>query len=176
MVIGLGNVGRQIARTCAGLGLEVWGLDPNASEPPDGVARLVSRSELGAALAEIDALVIACPHTPETHHMIGAEEIAAMRPSAMVVNVGRGAVIDEPELVRALQEGRLSGAALDVFEEEPLPNSSPLWSMDNVLLSPHSVSAVASENKLITDLFIDNLHRYLGHEPLRNVFDKSRGY
>ena len=176
LLIGLGHVGRQIALTCAGLELEVWGIDPRATEPPGGVSRLVARTDLCSSLSEVDVLVLSCPYTAETHHLIGAEELAAMRSSAFVINVARGAVIDEPALVNALRADRLSGAVLDVFEEEPLPESSPLWDMPNVLITPHSVSTVAAENGRITDLFIDNLQRYLAGEPLLNVFVPSRGF
>ena len=176
LLVGLGNVGREIARTCACLGLEVWGMDPGTSVPPTGVARLVPPTAFHDALAQVDALVLSCPYTPETHHLVGASEFASLKPSAVLVNVARGSVVDEPELVRALREARLSGAVLDVFEEEPLPTDSPLWDMPNVLVSPHSASTVVPENERITDLFIDNLQRYLAGRPLRNVFVTSRGF
>ena len=176
LLVGLGNVGRQVARTCAALGMEVWAVDPGAESPSDGVARLVDRAEFRAALSEVDALVLACPYTPETHHLVGARDLAAMRSSAVVVNISRGAVIDEPALVTALGERRIAGAVLDVFETEPLPAESPLWDMPNVLVSPHSASTVTAENRRIADLFIDNLRRYIAGEPLRNVFDRARGF
>lgn len=174
--IGLGNVGRQIAGTCAALGVEVRGMDPSFSEPPAGVSELVPRAALSAALREVDALVLSCPYTKETHHLIGREELRALPRGAHVVNVSRGPVIDEPELVAALREGHLGGAVLDVFEEEPLPVKSALWDMPNVLVSPHSASTVAAENSRITDLFLDNLQRYLGARELRNLFVAARAY
>lgn len=176
LVVGLGHVGRQVARTCACLGLEVWGMDPGAPGPSDGVSRVVSHNEFQEALANIDALVLACPYTPETHHLVSAAEFAALRSTAVLVNIARGPLVDGPELVRALQEGRLGGAVLDVFETEPLPADSPLWDMPEVLVSPHSAAKVASENERITDVFIDNLYQYLAGDPLRNVFVKSRGF
>ena len=177
LLVGLGQVGRQIAATCAGLGLEVWGMRRTVSGSlPPGVAREVPRSALREALAEVDALVLACPYTRETHHLIGTAEFAVMRASSIVVNVARGPVIDEPALIAALHEGRVAGAALDVFEQEPLPPDSPLWVMPNVLVSPHSASTVAAENGRLIDLFVDNLRRYLAGEPLRNRFDPSRAY
>lgn len=174
--IGLGNVGRQIARTCAALGVEIYGLDPSFSEPPAGVAALVPRSDLAATLGAVDALVLSCPYTKETHHLIGREELDALPRGAHLVNVSRGPVIDEPELVAALREGRLGGAVLDVFEEEPLPTASALWNMPNVLVSPHSASTVAQENGRITDLFVENLSRYLERRELRNLFVAARAY
>lgn len=176
LLVGLGNVGREVARTCAGFGVQVWGVDPGATELPEGVSRLIPRNDMRAALGEVDALVLACPYTPDTHHSIGAAEFAAMRPGAFVVNVSRGAVIDEPTMIAALATGHLGGAVLDVFETEPLPHDSPLWDMANVLVSPHSASTVSAENARIADLFVDNLNRYLRNEPLRNVFDRDRGF
>jgi phosphoglycerate dehydrogenase-like enzyme len=120
--------------------------------------------------------VIACPHTAETHHLVGAAELAALPAGALVVNIARGAIIDERALVDALSSGHLGGAALDVFETEPLPAASPLWAMPNVLVSPHRASVVDAENGQIVDLFIDNLRRYLDGRPLRNVYDRDRGY
>ena len=176
LLVGLGNVGRQVARTCAGLGVDVWGMDPEATESPEAVARLVTRTHFLAALGEVDALVLACPYTPETHHLIGEAELRSLKPGAFVVNIARGAVIDEPTLIAALGDGHLGGAVLDVFETEPLPPDNPLWEMPNVLVSPHSASTVSDENEIITSIFIDNLRRYLAGEPLRNVFDPARGF
>jgi phosphoglycerate dehydrogenase-like enzyme len=177
LVVGLGSVGRRVAEVLAHLGLEVWGVKRTASgTPPRGVRRIVGRAELDDALARTDALILACPYTPETHHLIGAAEFARLPAGAILVNVARGSVVDEPTMVEALRSGHLAGAVLDVFEEEPLPASSPLWEMPNVLISPHSASTVAMENSLITDLFIDNLRRFLDGRPMRNVFDRSRAY
>jgi phosphoglycerate dehydrogenase-like enzyme len=175
LVVGLGAVGGEIARILNALGVEVWGLRRGAGEGV-GVRRLVGRAELLDVLPQVDSLVLACPLTEETHHLIGAPELAAVRSSAILVNVARGAVIDEPALVRALSEGRLAGVALDVFEEEPLPAESPLWGMPNVLVSPHSASTIPGENARIVDIFLDNLGRYLEGAPLRNEFDRERGY
>ena len=176
LVIGLGHVGRQVALACAHMGLEVFGMSGSSNEPPEGVTRLVKRHELHDVLPDVNALILSLPHTSETNHLIGREELALLPRSAVLVNVSRGGVVDEPELVSALREGRLVGAALDVFEREPLPEDSPLWDMPNVLISPHSASTVAAENHRIVDLFIDNLRRYLDGLPLRNVFVAARGY
>lgn len=176
LVVGLGNVGRQVAKTSAALGVEVWAMDPGFTSPPAGVARLINRDGFHAALSEVDALILTCPYTPETHHLIGEKEFAALRRGAFVVNIARGAVIDEPALVAALRDGRVGGAVLDVFETEPLPSESPLWDMTNVLVSPHSVSTVSAENAVIAGIFVDNLHRYFAGEPMRNVFDRTRGF
>ena len=177
LVVGLGGVGSQVARTLACLGLDVWGMARSErSSPPEGVTRLVHRDELMDVLPLVDALVLACPHTDDTDHLVGAPQIAALPRSAILVNIARGAVVDESALVEALSSGRLAGAVLDVFEQEPLPRQSPLWSLPNVLLSPHSASTVSRENARLVDLFLDNLDRYLDGRPLRNVFDRTRMY
>ena len=176
LLVGLGGVGSQVARALAGLGVEVWALRRSDAPAQEGVARLVRSDELRAALGNVDGLVLACAYTPETHHLIAAAELAALRPGAFVVNIARGQVVNESALVEALANGHLGGAVLDVFEEEPLPDGSPLWAMQNVLVSPHSASTVDSENGLIVDLFVDNLRRYLDGRPLRNVYERDRGY
>jgi phosphoglycerate dehydrogenase-like enzyme len=124
----------------------------------------------------VEALILACPLTERTRHLIGERELALLPPGAVVVNVARGAVIEESALIGALEAGHLGGACLDVFETEPLPPGSPLWAMPNVIISPHSASTVADENRLLTDLFVENIGRWLAGEPLRNVFDKDAGY
>ena len=169
LVVGLGGIGRRVAATFDALGVEVWGLGRRAEmTPPAGVGRVITRSELAAALPETDILVVCCPLTPETEGMIGAAELAALGPEAVIVNIGRGPVIDEPALTEALADRHILGACLDVFTQEPLPAESPLWDMDNVLVSPHSASTVATENAALTELFVENLARYLDGRPLRN--------
>jgi phosphoglycerate dehydrogenase-like enzyme len=177
LVVGLGGIGRQVAQSFAALGVEVWGVARRTPpQTPPSVTRMITREELTAGLAGTDLLVLASPLTDETRHMVGAEEIAALPAHAVVVNVGRGPVIDERALIAALTEGRLAGACLDVFEEEPLPADSPLWDLDNVIVSPHSASTIAEENEVLVDLFLDNLGRYLDGRPRRNVYDRVAGY
>jgi glyoxylate/hydroxypyruvate reductase A len=177
LIVGLGGVGRELARSFAALGLEVWGTRRSPqSIAPDGVTKLIDRNDLLNALQTIDALILACPLTPATRHMIGARELAALAPSTVLVNVGRGGLIDESALVEALKQGKLAGAALDVFETEPLPTTSPLWDLPNVLVSPHSASTVDSENGRIVDIFIDNLGRFLSGKKLMNEFSREHGY
>lgn len=177
LVIGLGAIGRQVASSLAALGVEVSGLARREPpSPPPGLTRTITRQDLQDALAETDVLVIACPLTEQTRGMVGAAEIARLPADAIVINVGRGPVIDEPALIEALRAGRIAGACLDVFETEPLPGDSPLWGLDNVLVSPHSAANLADENAALTDLFIDNLGRYLDGRPLRNRYDPTAGY
>jgi len=133
-------------------------------------------SEIAQALPEVDALILACPLTEQTRHLISERELRLMRPGAIVVNISRGRVIDEDALIGALRRQHLGGAFLDVFAAEPLSSSSPLWEMPNVIISPHSASTVAAENGLLTELFTDNLQRWLAGQPLRNVYDRAAGY
>ena len=177
LLVGLGGVGREVARLLAAVGVEVYGAGrPGRDYQVPGVSQYLADTEIGRVLGAVDALVLACPLTERTRHLIGRRELALMRPGAVVVNLSRGQVIDESALTDALTAGRIGGACLDVFETEPLPAASPLWAMDNVIVSPHSASTVAAENEVLTDLFIDNLGRWLAGEPLRNVFDSGAGY
>lgn len=176
LVIGLGAVGAAIARDAALFGMEVWGMRRAGTGTPEGVSRLIARERLRAALAEVDALILACPLTPETEGLVGRAELAALKPGAVVVNVARGAVIDEDALAEGLRSGRVGGAALDAFTVEPLPRQSPLWELPNVIFSPHSASTVAAENGRIVEIFLDNLDRFLARRPMRNLFEPARGY
>ena len=177
LVVGLGSVGRVVARRLAALDVVVWGVRRTTrGMPPEGVARLLPFEGFAHALREIDALVLACPLTEQTQGLIGAAELRALPPHAVLINVARGQVVDERALIEALETGRLGGAALDVAEEEPLPDDNRLWDLPNVLISPHSASTVESENERIVDLFIENLRRWLDQRPLLNLFDRSRGY
>jgi glyoxylate/hydroxypyruvate reductase len=177
LVVGLGGIGRAVVASFAGLGVEVWGLgrDGRSYDVP-GLARLVTRSHLDAALPEIDVLVLCCPLTGETEGMIGAAQIGRLKPDAIVVNISRGQLMDQAALTAALSAGRLGGACLDVFAVEPLPPDDPLWALDNVIISPHSASTVATENAALVDLFIDNLGRLRDGSQLRNRYDPARGY
>jgi phosphoglycerate dehydrogenase-like enzyme len=173
-VVGLGSIGQEVARVVRTLDARVVGTvrELRGRTAADlGVERVEETDGLDALLPETDVLVIAVPGTPATERLVDARRLALLKRGAIVVNVGRGSALDEAALVSALQEGRLGGAALDVFEQEPLPPDSPLWSLPNVLVSPHSAAAVDTENRRIVDLFADNLRRYLAGEPLRNVVD-----
>ena len=170
-------VGRELARACAALGLEVWGTKRSADPiAPTGVGKIIAHNDILGALPTVDALILACSLSPATLHMIGAQQLAALSPSTILVNVGRGGLIDEPALIDALRNGRLAGAALDVFETEPLPEENPLWDLPNVLVSPHSASTVDSENGRIVDIFVENLGRFLSGQKLINVFSREHGY
>jgi phosphoglycerate dehydrogenase-like enzyme len=174
-IIGLGRIGQEVARHGKRMDMRVVGMR-RSDAPVEGIDRLFGRDQLRDVLGETDFLVLAAPHTPETEGIIGAGEIAAMKQGAVLINIGRGQLVDEPALIRALKEGHLAGAALDVFQAEPPPADSPLWDMPNVIISPHSASTVTQENARITELFCDNLRRYLGGRPLRNVLDTEKLY
>jgi glyoxylate/hydroxypyruvate reductase A len=178
LVFGHGLVGREVARLSRAFGMRTIGVKRSVGEdaPSLGVDEVHSQEGLHGLLPRADFLVLAAPHTPETERAIGAPELALLKPGAVVINVGRGALIDEGALVEALQSGRLGGAILDVFEHEPLGPESPLWRMDNVLVSPHSASTSERENSLLTDLFCRNFRRFEASEPLENLFDPKRLY
>jgi phosphoglycerate dehydrogenase-like enzyme len=176
LVVGVGPIGRAIGVACQGLGMTVRGV-ATTSRRRDDVFRVVyGADELLDALSWADYVVDVLPGTPDTRHLFDEKAFGAMRPAARFVNVGRGSTVDEPALVRALQEGRIGAAALDVFEEEPLPKDSPLWSMSNVIVSPHMAGDFAGWREALVELFVENLQRYLTGRPLKNVVDKERGY
>lgn len=178
-VISLGSGGQAVARRARCLGMRVIGTKRTIEgfEPTAlGAEQLYPWTDLDPMLARADFVVLYLPHTSETEGLIGEHELSVMKEGAVLVNVARGAIWDQKAVVRALQSGKLGGLASDVFEEEPLPETSPLWDMPNVIISPHSGSAAASENAKLTELFCDNLKRYLAGRPLKNVLDTERRY
>ncbi|QKE85071.1 D-2-hydroxyacid dehydrogenase [Arthrobacter sp. NEB 688] len=176
-VVGLGSIGRQVVETFTALGMRVTGVGREGStyEVPPGT-QVVTTARLDEVLPTSDVLVLAIPLTDETDGMIDAGRVAALPAGAIVVNVARGQVVDEAALTEGLRSGRLGGAALDVFEVEPLPAESPLWDMDTVLVSPHSASTAATENEVLVDLFVENFRRLRDGRPLVNRYHADRGY
>ncbi|HEY7516501.1 MAG TPA: D-2-hydroxyacid dehydrogenase [Vicinamibacteria bacterium] len=177
-IVGYGDIGRATATRARALGMKILALRrrPEESRQDTLADEVLSASALPSLLERSDYVVVAMPLTPETHHLLGRKEIGHLRASAVLINLGRGAVIDEKELAQALGSGRLKGAALDVFEEEPLPAQSPLWGMENVLLSPHCADQTVTWLEDASRAFLQNLERFRRGEPLRNVVDKRRGY
>jgi glyoxylate/hydroxypyruvate reductase A len=177
LVVGLGGVGREVARRFSLQGVEVWGLG-REGHPYDveGLSRVVLRAELDEVLSEIDVLVLSVPLTTETETMIGAAQIAKLRSDSILINISRGQLVDQVALTAALAEGRLAGACLDVFVDEPLPADDPLWDLDNVIISPHSASTVATENQDLVTLFLENLGHWRRGELMRNAYDPLAGY
>lgn len=177
LIIGLGHIGREVARDAMALGMQVTGVRRRPGAGDNGDAQDVrSLDDLPDLVPAADAVVLALPGTPETEGLFSRELIDALPRHAILVNVGRGTTVDEPALVDALKEGRLAGAALDVFATEPLPPDSPLWGMENVLVSPHTVALSTRENERIVDLFIDNLGRFIRGKDLRNQIDTVHFY
>jgi phosphoglycerate dehydrogenase-like enzyme len=178
-IIGVGSIGRQIAKLGHAFGMRVLGmrhsLPANGQDDPD-VDRYYTREHLHDLLGQSDYVVLAVPLTPATDRLIGEAELRAMRPNAYLVNIARGRIVDEQALIRALKEEWIMGAGLDVTEEEPLPPNSPLYSMPNVILTPHiSGHSVHYEERLV-GLFADNIRRFRAGEALHNRYDPARGY
>jgi phosphoglycerate dehydrogenase-like enzyme len=189
-VMGYGSIGREVGRLAHAFGMRVSGLRraARASRPPEfELPELAGRpgaepdliftpDRLAEMLPACDYVVLALPHTPATYHFIDEAALRAMKPSALLINIGRGALVDEVALVRALREGWIAGAALDVFEQEPLPADSPLWKMDNVIISPHIAGFTPHYDERATTLFAENLRRYLAGDVLLNRVERRRGY
>lgn len=171
LIVGLGHIGAEVGRLAEAFGMRVIGLNRTGAGDWPHVDELARIDALDDWLPRADAIVISLPLTDATRGLIGAGAIARIKPDATLVNVGRGAVVDEDALVEALRDGRLAGAALDVVATEPLGEDSPLWELPNVLLSPHTAGLSVRENERIVALFAENLRRYLRGEELRNRVD-----
>jgi len=177
-IVGLGSIGREVARLSKAFGMRVIATRRSARRVTRArnVDRMVPREQLPELLAESDFVVIALPYTRETEGFLGETELRTMKPSAYLINIGRGRIIDEDALVCALSENRIAGAGLDVFATEPLPRDSQLWELPNVLFSPHVSGGMEDYNVHATELFCKNLRRYLEGSRLFNVVGKRRGY
>jgi phosphoglycerate dehydrogenase-like enzyme len=177
-IVGYGDIGRAIAERAKPFGMRIVGLrrrvEPGLRD--DLADEVWPLARLRDLLAECDDVAVALPLTPQTQRLIGEEDIRALKPTAVFANVGRGAVVDEAALTRALVERRIKGAVLDVFETEPLPQESPLWGLDNVLLSPHTADHTRTWLADASGLFLRNLDRFRRGEPLLNRVDKQQGY
>ena len=174
-IVGLGDIGRVCATVLRPFGARIVGL--RRSGRPDPVAdEVMPADRILDMVASVDHVVVATPLTEETHHLIGDRVLGAMRPGAILVNVGRGKVVDETALLAALDQGRLSGAALDVFEQEPLPPDHPFWRMENVLISPHTADHTKDWEANTMEPFLENVRRFRDGEPLLNPVDKRLGY
>lgn len=175
-IVGLGGIGRAVARRAAALGMRVMATRRSSTEGPGGVTVLAGDGALARLLPECDYLVVAVPQTESTRGLLGAAELALLPPHAVVVNVARGKVVDEAALADALAGGRLRGAGLDVFAHEPLPPESPLWTLSNVLVTPHVSGTSHGFWRREARLVVENLRRWLAGEPLLNTVDKKAGY
>lgn len=180
-ILGFGAIGQPLARLAFALGMRVLALrehpgNVEASLRETGRLEILGPDDLPRLFSESDFLVLAAPVTPKTVNLVNPERLALMKPEAYLINVARGGLVDEPALVAALQQGRIAGAALDVAAHEPLPPDSPLWDLENVLLTPHTAALTEKLWQRNYDLFADNLRRFLAGRPLRAVVNKTRGY
>ncbi|PDW01633.1 D-2-hydroxyacid dehydrogenase [Candidatus Viridilinea mediisalina] len=175
LILGLGGIGQAIAERAAAFGMRVWGSRRKPIATPH-VERVVTGDEWRTLLPATDYLVVTAPLTAATRGMVDAAALAALPPSAYLVNVGRGPLIDEAALIEALRHGKLAGAALDTFDQEPLPPEHPFWIMPNVTITPHATAFSPRMHQRQVTLFLDNLVRFMQGQPLRNIVDKSAGY
>ncbi|MCC8969153.1 D-2-hydroxyacid dehydrogenase [Bradyrhizobium brasilense] len=175
-VIGLGSIGATIARRAKRTGMSVVGSKRDISAPVEGVDHLFAAGSVDDLLPLCDFVVLAVPGTADTTGLIGAAEIARMRRDAFLINISRGSVVVEAELIKALQAGAIAGAMLDVFEQEPLPQDSPLWDMPNVIVTPHVAGSPTNYTERVFSILADNIERFLRGQALKNVVDPGRGY
>lgn len=176
LVVGAGSIGRTIAGLARCAGMEVEAVARTARSSDEDFGRVYASEDLGEALSGADYVVIAAPLTPQTEGMFGAAQFELMDSSSRLINVGRGPIVEEPALVEALRNGQISGAALDVFLEEPLTEDSPLWEMPQVVVSPHMSGDFRGWLEALGELFVENFERWQRDEELLNVVDKERGY
>lgn len=176
-LIGLGSIGREVAQRAKGLGMHVIALRDNLRKPkPAAVEAVFAFTDIDTFLQQSDYVVLAVPVTQTTRGMINASRLANMKPDACLINVGRAPLISEPALVEALRSHKIGAAALDVFEPEPLPPESPLWDLENLLITPHTAGLTEKLWERHYALLAQNLRSYLSHQPLLGVVDKSKGY
>jgi phosphoglycerate dehydrogenase-like enzyme len=175
-ILGLGGIGRELARRAKASGMTVLAVDARPGARPDEVDELWSTDRLRELLERADFVAVCAPHTPETERLINREKLAWMKPSAFLINISRGIIVELTVLTDALQQRRLAGAALDVFETEPLPADHPLWDMENVLITPHAAWMGPDSEARRLDVLRDNLRRFAAGEPLLNVVDKARWF
>jgi D-2-hydroxyacid dehydrogenase (NADP+) len=176
-LIGVGSIGRHVAKKAAALGMRVIAVREHPDkEKPEGVDTTWPASHLDDLLRESDYVVVAAPLTSATRGLINAARLAKMKPDSYLINVARGPHVDESALADALSQRRIAGAALDVFEHEPLPADSPLWELENLLITPHTAGLTEKLWDRHYELFSENLHRYLARKPLLSIVDKHRGY
>jgi phosphoglycerate dehydrogenase-like enzyme len=175
-IVGVGAIGKETAKLAKAFDMTVWGVT-YSGKPVPNVDKIVDSSGLEDALRVSDFVVVTLPLTHETRYMIGEKEFAAMKPTAIYINIGRGQTTDEKALIAALQNGIIAGAGLDVFEQEPLPADNPLWGMDNVIVSPHHAGATVRYDERAVDIFIRNLQDFsAGQEPSVNRVDLLKQY
>ena len=177
VILGMGSIGTELARLASGIGMRVIGIRRDPSRPGGpGVERVVAPERFAEVVPEADYLVVTAALTPKTKGMVSAEIIAKLKPTAWLINIARGPIVDEAALAAALTGRRIGGAALDVFETEPLPATSPLWSLDNAILTPHVSNSSPKVRERSLGLVVENVRRFKSGEPLLNLVDRSLGY
>jgi len=177
-IVGLGNIGRKVARIARCFGMDVIATRRSVTEGMRTryVDKLIPRQKLPELLAESDFVILTLPSTAETTNLIGEKELSLMKSTAFIINIARGNVIDEEALISALEEKSIAGAVLDVFNQEPLPAESKLWSLPNVILTPHVAGSMTDYFSRCTDVFCDNMQRFLAGKRLHHIVNKKRGY
>jgi phosphoglycerate dehydrogenase-like enzyme len=175
-ILGLGSIGLQVAKRAYAFDMRLLAVDATQTEKPDYVESLWRLDRLHEMLEQADFVSICCPLTPETEGMMSSAEFRVMKPTAFLINIARGKIVHQPALIEALRAGELAGAGLDVTNPEPLPKESPLWEMDNVIITPHHAGQSPKAPRRVFELFCENLKRFVAGEPLINVVDKTRGY
>lgn len=176
LLVGLGEIGRQIARRLTALDMTVIGVRRSAGDPPEHVAEVGSFADLPRMVSQADHVISSVPHTRETVGMFDADLFERFKDGARFYNMGRGTSVIQPDLIAALESGKLSGAGLDVTDPEPLPQDDPLWKAPNIIITAHTSGATPRFQERLFDLFTDNLRRYVAGDELRNVVDQERGY
>jgi phosphoglycerate dehydrogenase-like enzyme len=176
LVVGVGGIGAETARLCAAFGMHVMGIDARRRDAPPGVLKLDGPEALDSLLPLADFVILTVPHTPETEGFMHRARFARMKRTAFFINIGRGMTTRLDDLVAALRAGEIAGAALDVFEQEPLPADHPLWTMPNVLITPHTAGHGPYLDERRFEVLLDNARRFVAGEPLRNVVDKARWF
>ena len=176
VVVGVGGIGGETARLCAEFGMHVIGVDPRIDSPPPGVSELVTSDGLDTVLPGADFVIVTVPETPETQRLFSLERFRLMKSTGYFINIGRGATVVLDDLVSALEANEIRGAALDVFEIEPLPSDHPLWKMPNVIITPHCAGAGPYLDDRRTELFIENCVRFNEGRELKNIVDKANWF
>ena len=175
LILGVGAIGERIARVAQAFGMKLFGIKRQA-KPVAGIERMLAPADLHRVLPEADVVVITLPLTPETRNFISRKELELMKADACLINIGRGGLIDEDALLNVLKQGKLRGVGLDVFEQEPLASTSPLWQQERVIITSHYAGLSPNYHKRVIRLFLENLKRYRAKEALLNVVDKTLGY
>ena len=175
-IVGMGGIGMQMAKRAKGFDMYVIGVDAYRTDKPDNVDELVGMDQLSNVMSQVDVVMIACPLTEETRGLINKDNLSVMQPTAFFINIARGPIVNEPDLIEILQAGKIAAAGLDVTEIEPLSADSPLWDFSNVIISPHSAGGSQHRARRITEFFLDNLERYLNGEELKNIVNKQLGF